>query len=172
MRRTILLTLLIGGGALGVAACGSSGSDSGTASTGSSAGIVTAKTVDGVGVLTDSAGKTLYSASVETGGRVHCVGRCTSFWDPVLGSRADAMQAAAKLHAKVGVAKRPDGRQQLTFDGRPVYTFTSEGAGKLQGDGFSDEFQGTHFQWSAARTSGDTQSAGKSTQSSGGGYGY
>ena len=54
--------------------------------------------------------------------------------------------------------KRPDGNEQLTFDGLPLYTFAEEGAGKLDGDGFADDFQGTHFEWKAARTSGSSGS--------------
>jgi predicted lipoprotein with Yx(FWY)xxD motif len=135
MRRSIILsTLVIGAAALGVAACGSS--------------------IDGTDVLADSAGKTLYSAAVEKDGKVLCVEACTSFWAPVLASPADAEEAAGALDADLGVVKRPDGEQQLTFDGLPLYTFTEEDAGKLDGDGFVDDFQGTHFEWEAATTGG------------------
>jgi predicted lipoprotein with Yx(FWY)xxD motif len=131
--------------------------------------------VDGTDVLADSAGKTLYSAAVEKGGKIHCVGACLSFWDPMLASSADAKKAAGALDAKLGVVKRPDGEQQLTFDGLPLYTFAEEHAGRLEGDGVVDDFQGTHFEWGAARTSGGSQSSGStapSDNSRGGGYGY
>jgi predicted lipoprotein with Yx(FWY)xxD motif len=176
MRLSIILpTLVIGAAALGIVACGGSDDNSGASAAGSTAGIVSVATVDGTDVLADSAGKTLYSAAVEKGGQIHCVGACTSFWKPMLASSADARKAAAELDADLGVVKRPDGEQQLTFDKLPLYTFAEEDAGKLDGDGFADDFQGTHFEWQAARTSGSSQSSGSGGANdtrSGGGYGY
>jgi predicted lipoprotein with Yx(FWY)xxD motif len=173
MRRSIILsTLVIGGAALGVVACGSSDDNSGASTASSRTGAVSVASVDGTDVLADSAGKTLYSAAVERGGKIHCVDACLSFWDPVLASSADAKKAAGELDAQLGVVKRPDGKQQLTFDGTPLYTFAEEGADKLEGDGFVDDFQGTHFEWKAARTSGGSQSSGSSGNRPGGGYGY
>jgi predicted lipoprotein with Yx(FWY)xxD motif len=147
----ILSTLLIGAAAVGVAACGSSDDSSGASTTG---GVVSVATVDGTDVLADSAGKTLYSAAVEKGGKIRCVGACTTFWEPMLASKAAADKAAGTLGAQLGVVMRPGGQEQLTFHGLPLYSFAEEGTGKLQGDGFADDFQGTHFQWMAARTSG------------------
>jgi predicted lipoprotein with Yx(FWY)xxD motif len=165
----ILSTLVIGAVALGVAACGSSDDNSGMGAAASSSGVVSLADVDGTDVLADSGGKTLYTAAVEKGGNIRCVGACTSFWHPLLGSSADAKKAGGELSANLGVVRRPDGQQQLTFDGLPLYTFAEEGAGKLDGDGFADDFQGTHFEWQAARTSGDS---GPGDNSRGGGYGY
>jgi predicted lipoprotein with Yx(FWY)xxD motif len=176
MRRSIVLyTLVIGAAALGVGACGSSDDDSDASTASSRAGIVSVANVEGTNVLADSTGKTLYSAAVEKGGTIHCVDACTSFWDPILASSADAKKAGGELDANLGVVKRPDGERQLTFDGLPLYTFAEEGAGKLEGDGFVDDFQGTHFEWEAARTSGGAQSSDSSAPSDnrpGGGYGY
>jgi predicted lipoprotein with Yx(FWY)xxD motif len=53
---------------------------------------------------------------------------------------------------RVGVVERPEGDEQLTFNGLPLYTFTQEEAGRLDGDGFVDDFQGTQFEWAAAVT--------------------
>jgi predicted lipoprotein with Yx(FWY)xxD motif len=166
----ILFMLVVGVAALGIVACGGSDDDSGASAAGSSAAIVSVASVDGTDVLADSAGKTLYSADVENGGRIHCVGACTSFWKPMLASAAEAKQAAAGLGANLGVVRRPDGERQLTFDALPLYTFAEEGAGELEGDGFADDFQGTHFVWNAARTSGGASAPGES--SPGSGYGY
>ena len=170
MRASIILsTLAIGAAAFGLVACGSSDDDSGASTAGSSAGIVSVANVGGTAVLADSARKTLYSAAVEEGGKVHCVDACTSFWEPMLASSADAGKAAGELDANLGVVKRPDGEQQLTLDGLPLYTFTEEDAGTLDGDGFVDDFQGTPFEWEAARTSG---SGGPSDDGPRSGYGY
>ena len=161
MRPSIILSsVVIGAAALGVVACGSSDDDSGASTAGAGAGLVSVASVDGRDVLADSAGKTLYSAAVEKGGAIHCVAACTSFWKPVIASPADARQAADDLGADLSVLRRPDGEQQLTFDGMPLYTFTEEGAGKLDGDGFVDDFRGTRFEWSAARTDGGSSTPG------------
>jgi predicted lipoprotein with Yx(FWY)xxD motif len=176
MRLSIILsTLVIGAAALGIVACGGSDNGSGASAAGSSTGVVSVANVDGTDVLADSAGKTLYSAAVEKGGRIRCVDACASFWEPVLASSADARIAAGELDTKLGVVRRPDGEQQLAFDGLPLYTFAEEDAGRLDGDGFVDDFQGTHFEWQAARTSAGSQSSGSSGASDtgpGGGYGY
>ncbi|HEX6026404.1 MAG TPA: hypothetical protein VFZ00_30695 [Solirubrobacter sp.] len=166
----ILLMVVMGAVALAVAACGG-GEESGAGSSGASAGVVSVATVDGVDVLANSQGKSLYSAEVEKGGAIRCVDACESFWEPVAASSADAKAAADQIGAKLGVVKRPDGQQQLALDGLPLYTFAEEGAGELQGDGFVDDFQGTHFEWQAARTSGGAPSS-EPSDPSGGGYGY
>jgi predicted lipoprotein with Yx(FWY)xxD motif len=173
MRPSIILSsVVIGAAALGVVACGSSDDDSGASTAGAGAGLVSVASVDGRDVLADSAGKTLYSAAVEKRGKILCIDACTSFWDPMLASSADAKKVAGELDANFGVVRRPDGEQQLTFDGLPLYTFAEEGAGKLEGDGFVDDFQGTRFEWEAARTSAGSSSSGPSDDSPAGGYGY
>jgi predicted lipoprotein with Yx(FWY)xxD motif len=155
MKRSVIVLALM----IGVVGCGS---DSG------GGGVVSVASVGGTDVLADSDGKTLYSAAVEKGGRIHCVAACVASWKPMLASSADAKEAAADLDANLGVVKRPDGDEQLTFDGLPLYTFAEEGAGKLDGDGFADDFQGTRFEWKAARTSGTAPS----DSSPGRSYGY
>jgi predicted lipoprotein with Yx(FWY)xxD motif len=171
MRLSIILPTLVVGAALVVAACG--GDDSGMSAAAAGSGIVSVASVNGTDVLAGADGKTLYSTTVEKGGKIHCVDACTSFWDPVKASPAQAKKASSQLDAKFGVVKRPDGTQQLTFKDTPLYAFAEEGAGKLQGDGFTDDFQGTHFEWQAARTSGAAQSSGSGAPSNdSGGYGY
>jgi predicted lipoprotein with Yx(FWY)xxD motif len=151
------LAILVAG--LVLAACGGGNGSNGSASAmTTSAGIVSMRTVDNTPVLTNSQGKALYSANIEKGGQIHCTGACTSIWDPVHASSAQAKAAATKLNLDLGVVKRPGGVDQLTFDGKPLYSFTQEGPGKLTGNGATDEFGGTHFQWTAAAT-GSTQAS-------------
>ena len=136
-----------------------------------SSGIVSVQTVDGKQVLADAQGKTLYSANVEKA-MIHCTDGCTSFWMPMNASAKQSKTASADLGLKLGVVKRPDGADQLTFKGLPLYTFTQEGAGQLKGDGFTDDFQGTHFVWSAVSAPGSAAPAAPDTSGGGGGYGY
>jgi hypothetical protein len=46
-----------------------------------------------------------------------------------------------------GVVTRPDGSRQVTFNGRPLYSFVQDGSGEVTGDGFSDAFDGHQFTW-------------------------
>lgn len=174
--RSVRGPVAIGAIALGVMGCGGSEGDEnvGAGAAGAGVGVVSVASVDGTDVLADSGGRTLYSAAVEQDGRILCVDACTSFWKPVVASPDDAQSAARKLDADLGVVDRPDGKQQLTFDGLPLYTFVEEGAGELEGDGFVDAFQGTRFEWNAARADGGSGSAGSNapSDSPAGGYGY
>jgi predicted lipoprotein with Yx(FWY)xxD motif len=158
--------------ALLVAACGGSGDD-GSASigdSGPSARLVSTTSVDGTSELTDGAGKTLYSTDVEADGQVKCVDACTSFWEPLLGSAKEAKSLSSEIGGMFGVVDRPDSGTQLTYKGLPLYTFAEEGAGELQGNGFTDDFQGTHFVWTAV--SADGAAAPTPSSAGGGRYGY
>jgi predicted lipoprotein with Yx(FWY)xxD motif len=154
LRHSVAIALAIGAAALGLAACG--GGDDGDGGNATAAesgtGIVSVQSVQGTDVLVDSEGRTLYTADVERGGRILCVDACTSFWDPTEASESEAESAAMDMALDLGTVRRPDEGRQLTFEGRPLYTFTEEEAGQLDGDGFVDDFQGTHFEWEAAGT--------------------
>jgi predicted lipoprotein with Yx(FWY)xxD motif len=160
---TMALALATGATALGVVSCGGGEREE-------AAGIVSVASVDGTDVLADSEGRTLYTAAVERGGKILCVDGCTSFWEPVAASQGEAKSAAAELDADLGVVDRPDGDMQLTLDGLPLYTFAEEDAGQLEGDGFVDDFQGTRFEWEAARAGGGSGASGSGDP--GRSYGY
>jgi predicted lipoprotein with Yx(FWY)xxD motif len=161
---TALVALAIGAAALGlVAIVGGGGDDStnpGSANASGGSGIASIQSVDGTEVLVDSEGRTLYSAEVERNGEIRCTDACESFWDPVEASANEAESVSADLDLMLGVVQRPNGDRQLAFEGLPLYTFTEEGPGQLDGDGFVDDFEGTHFEWEAAATDGGSGSAG------------
>jgi predicted lipoprotein with Yx(FWY)xxD motif len=157
---------LIGGVALAAAACGSGGNTS-TASGalnaspggGSNGAIVSTASVDGTRTLASADGHTLYAASGESSHHILCTDACTSFWKPLMASTQQARQATATLNKDFTAVSRPDGGTQLAYAGHPLYTFAQEGAHELRGNGFADDFQGTHFTWSAAGTNGATETA-------------
>ncbi len=94
-------------------------------------------------VLTNNAGLTLYSLSVEKHGRFICTGSCLSTWFPLVVARGVKPTGPVTL----GTVKRPDGRRQVTFKGKPLYTFDGDSRkGQAGGEGFEDV--GT---WHAAR---------------------
>ena len=166
--------LPIGGAALAasvaLAACGG-GTDSTNTSSAAGGKTVAVKQVDGVGkVLVDADGMALYASNVEADGQVKCVDACESFWKPL--TVAAAKPTAAPGVGKVAVVKRPDGKRQVTVDGRLLYTFADDAAGQIKGIGFQDSFQGRHFTWKAVLAGGGLASRPASTDNSGSGSGY
>jgi predicted lipoprotein with Yx(FWY)xxD motif len=171
IKNSVIAVLAVAAAALVLAACGGGDDGNATAADGrSGSGPVSIQDVDGTNVLTDSAGRTLYTAEVEQG-RIRCTGACTSFWDPVAASPNEAESASADLDLELGVVNRPDGESQLTFKGLPLYSFTEEGPGRLDGDGFVDDFEGTRFEWAAAGTGSGSASGGSDGGTDGPGYG-
>lgn len=112
-------------------------------------------------VLVDRRGKTLYTLSAETRGRFICTTEfCLSLWTPLVVAHGTT-PAGAKLLA---TTRRPDGRTQVTFRGRPLYTFNEDTkSGDVKGNGFKDV--GT---WLAASPNGTATA----TPPSSGGYRY
>ena len=166
-----------------LAACGSTGTSSsqGTGAggqQGSASGMtVTEHKLPGVGmVLTDSSGKTLYSSVQEASGAIKCTGSCLSFWFPVTVAKGAKLQAASGVSGTLGRLSRPDdGKSQLTYNGKPLYTFKLDsGPGQMHGNNFKDSFGGTSFTWQAVTASGSAGGTGQQGNSSGGssgGYG-
>ncbi len=148
---------LAAGAAAGLSACGSSSSSSSSGSGGSkpaaAADTVSLKSVSGVGtVLVDSKGFALYSPDQERSGTVRCTGNCTAIWVPLtLSHGASGATASSSLMSKLGTIMRPDGKTQVTFDGKPLYRFARDGSpGKVTGNGVSDQFGGRSFTWHVA----------------------
>jgi predicted lipoprotein with Yx(FWY)xxD motif len=180
---------------LTLAACGSSSSGSSsssqastattgasTAATGttsaSSAVVKTASNAKlGSTVLVDARGMTLYRLSGEQNGKFICTSAgCVGAWHPLIASAGGVSGAGI---ASLGTVKRPDGTEQVAYNGEPLYTFTGDKApGEANGEGIKDV--GT---WNAVSPSAGASGA-SATQptstaapaspagSGGGGYGY
>jgi predicted lipoprotein with Yx(FWY)xxD motif len=95
-------------------------------------------------VLTTNKGKTLYSLSVEKNGKFICTGGCLSLWKPLIVPKGVKPKGPVAL----STVKRPDGRTQVTYKGRPLYSFNSDKPGEANGEGLKDV--GT---WHAAKVS-------------------
>ena len=170
--------LLIAGAALAaslvLAACGDNSSEETAAPAGGGGQTVALKSIDGIGdVLVDAGGKALYASDVESDGKVHCTDGCTSFWEPL--TLDSGSPTAADGVGKLGVIKRADGARQVTADGKLLYTFSEDSAGELEGNGFSDDFDGEHFTWNAVLAGGKLASSSSDDNQDGyssGGNGY
>jgi predicted lipoprotein with Yx(FWY)xxD motif len=173
--RTVLPGLAAAAAAGLLAACGSAGTHGAGGGTAHPAGashgvVVSVRKLPGVGtVLVNRSGKTLYSPQQEAHGKILCTGSCLSFWFPVSAGAGAAPHAPGGVTGALGTIHRPDGRTQLTYNGKPLYTFRLDMApGQAHGNNFTDNFGGTSFTWRAITTSGSP--AGTGQQGNGGGY--
>lgn len=95
--------------------------------------------VNGERVLAAANGHTLYSLSAEKKGKFVCTqsSGCLTLWKPLLVPSGGSVIGPASV--KLGSIKRPEGGRQVTYRGRPLYTFVEDhGPGKANGEGFKD----------------------------------
>jgi len=185
-RRAPLLTVAVMAlVAIGLAACGgsSNSSDSASAAANTTAAggsdTVSTKSISGVGtVLVDSHGNALYTNNQDSGMNVACTGSCAAIWVPLMApSSGQPTSSDQAVQTKLGMVKSKSG-SQVTFGGKPLYTFVQDSPGQVTGNGFTDNFGGTSFTWTVASmgqvsSAATTTSSGSSSSgSSGGGYGY
>jgi predicted lipoprotein with Yx(FWY)xxD motif len=180
-RRAVLPGLAAVAAAGLLAACEGTGS-AGNSGAGGTAGaapgaaaprtVVSARKLPGVGtVLVGRSGKTLYSPQQEADGKIRCTGGCLGFWFPVRVAAGAALRAPGGLTGVLGTIHRPDGLAQLTYNGKPLYTFRLDLApGQAHGNNFTDHFGSTAFTWHAVTTSGAP--AGTGQQGNPGSYSY
>jgi predicted lipoprotein with Yx(FWY)xxD motif len=69
----------------------------------------------------------LYYWTRENDFRIHCKGTCAQLWPPLIVRRNAVRAHEAGIKGTFGTIRRPDGRLQLTFNRRPVYTYVHEG---------------------------------------------
>jgi predicted lipoprotein with Yx(FWY)xxD motif len=143
---------------LTLAACGSSSSSETTSAAAQTTSSTPAASVAlirsasnptvGATVLTNAQGMTLYRLSGEQSGKFICTSSaCLKVWHPVLVTGASTPTGTVGSLATV---KRPDGTEQVTYKGQPLYTFTADQkAGEAKGQGIKDV--GT---WNAVTVSG------------------
>jgi predicted lipoprotein with Yx(FWY)xxD motif len=132
--------------ALMVAACAGTGTASAAGSAGSSVGTVSApstsssstalktRKINGVAVLTNAKGFTLYWFAPDTKTKSNCNGSCAAIWPPVKGPAT----AGPGVTGKLGTIKRSDGSTQATYNGHPLYTYVADTApGQARGNGIN-----------------------------------
>jgi predicted lipoprotein with Yx(FWY)xxD motif len=146
------------------AACGddSDEGDSGSSAAASTTATVSVEAVEGMGeVLVDSDGAALYTADQEMDGKVRCTDSCAEIWIPLTLSGSREPTASDDVPGELGVAERPGGERQVTYDGKPLYTFADDAtSGEVSGDGLSDTFDGQLFSWQVVKTDGESDGGG------------
>ena len=170
-RHTLIAGAVLASLTLVAAACGGSGGGSASASpsatttkTASTATVAVANSNLG-NVLVDAQGRTLYLFGADMGTTSACSGACALNWPPLLASGTATVGNRVQA-SLVGASPRSDGKQQVTYNGHPLYLFTGDHkAGDTNGQGVN-AFGGS---WHALTATGDQVTA---TSASGGGYGY
>ena len=106
-----------------------------SSSAGAKPSVATATTKLGT-VLVDSNGMTLYTSSGDTKpGTSSCSGSCATIWPP-LAATGTPTYGAGLTASKFTVITRSDGSKQIAYNGKPLYTFTSDtAAGDTTGQG-------------------------------------
>ena len=96
------------------------------------------KTADGI--LTDTAGMTLYTFDADSAGKSACTGPCAVNWPPL------TAQASDKAEGDYSIIKRDAGKMQWAYKGKPLYTWgKDQKPGDKTGDGLNNN------QWHVAK---------------------
>ena len=86
------------------------------------------------GILTDSAGNTLYIFDNDGPGVSSCNEGCVDLWPPLIVD--GEATASAGVGGVLGTITRDDGSTQATYDDLPLYYYATDGApGDRNGDG-------------------------------------
>jgi predicted lipoprotein with Yx(FWY)xxD motif len=93
--------------------------------------------------LDTTSGRTLYTFALDTGTKSACTGECAAAWPPLLvpkGAKLSNLVHGVKA-SKLGEIRRPNGKFQLTYDGKPLYRFAGDKvAGQTTGQGFANDW--------------------------------
>ncbi len=103
----------------------------GTAALGATMGPVTTMKDPTLGsVLSTRGSKALYVWNKERAGMVKCVGSCAKLWPPLIVSSKKAVPMHVNgVMGEFGTVRRPDGRLQVTYNRRPLYSFKNDPKG-------------------------------------------
>lgn len=79
-------------------------------------------------IITTSDGFTLYDFHKDKGAESSCYGACAEAWPPLLTKSGNPQAQGGADRSLLGTAKRKDGTVQVTYAGRPVYTYAGDTA--------------------------------------------
>jgi len=124
------------GGPLGT---GANASYAPAAATAPAAAKVTTRQTKVGRVLADGRGRTLYLFEKDKGTTSTCSGACAAVWPP-LTTGAKGVPGPGVRAARIGSARRRDGRTEVTYAGHPLYLYAGDQKpGDVRGQGL-DQF--------------------------------
>lgn len=136
-------------------ASGAGSTTSSTAATSSTAGasgmaIVSKHSHDGTILAAGPKHLTVYLFEGDHGSSSSCTGACAAVWPPVTTAGA-ATASGGAMAADLGTITRPDGTQQVTYKGHPLYFFVKD---KDNGDAYGQGVHGFGADWYVLKPSG------------------
>ena len=125
-------------------------SASATSNAVSAAVVITTKhTKYGTVLASGSKKATVYLFEGDKGSSSSCTGACAAAWPPVTGQPSASGSASS---AQLGVITRSDGTKQVTYNGHPLYTFTTD---KDSGDAYGEGVKAFGADWYVVSPSGN-----------------
>ena len=111
-----------------------SGTTATTTKTSTTGDVVQTRTASGTGsYLADANGNALYTYGSDTNGVSNCTGSCIANWPAYAPT-----STSATLPTNVTIISRSDGTKQYAYKGLPLYTFSSDPAGQVTGNGVAN----------------------------------
>lgn len=96
-------------------------------------------------IVTDNAGRSLYTFAGDTKDKSNCTSTCLEQWPPLTVSDTSQIKAERYMGTVMAFA-REDGAFQISLDGRPLYYYKEDtNPGDIKGEGLGKK-------WSLART--------------------
>ena len=146
----------VGGLALVLAACSSSGSSIAPSAAAPSAAAPSAAGSAAAGgevypievasgavgsFLTGEGGKTLYIFTPDSKDTSTCLDACAAKWPPFIVAADDTLKGGTGVTGALATFARPDGKLQVTINGLPLYYFAADTkAGDTTGEGVGDKW--------------------------------
>jgi predicted lipoprotein with Yx(FWY)xxD motif len=95
--------------------------------------------------LTGEDGKTLYIFTPDSTNKTACVDKCAASWPPFVISSDDTLTPGTGVTGTLATFARPDGKMQVTINGHPLYYYAADAkAGDTTGQGVGGKwFVGT-----------------------------
>jgi predicted lipoprotein with Yx(FWY)xxD motif len=85
-------------------------------------------------ILVDQKGLALYFNKADDSSHWACTGACLVTWPPFILPTGEAMAQLSSDISGLGTVSGPSGRQ-VTWHGKPLYTFSHDSAGTVKGEG-------------------------------------
>lgn len=91
-------------------------------------------------ILATPQGMPLYVLKTDHNGVSTCTMACLSAWPPLTVTSGVTPVLGAGIPGSLGLAVQTDGRNQVTYNGAPLYTFVGDTPGAVTGQGVQDFF--------------------------------
>jgi len=89
-------------------------------------------------ILTDAQGMAMYTYSGDHSGIGTCTGSCAAVWPPLTVPSGTTPSAGPGVPGSVAAVPQPNGTDQVTYDGSPLYGFVGDSSpGQVTGNGVS-----------------------------------